>query len=384
MKITSAFDGGNIDVLAADSPDDIRLNIRIDNGSKHFQWFFFRASGVGGQALRMRLLNAGKASFPDGWIDYAAVASYDREHWFRVPTSYAQGELTIEHTPTADAVYYAYFAPYSQERHADFVAQSLLADGVRLEVLGSSLDGRDLDLLVIGEPAKDTHPPKKNCWIIARQHPGETMAEWLIEGLLQRLLDPEDPIARRLREIAVFYVVPCMNPDGAFRGHLRVNATGANLNREWLEPTAERSPEVLLVRQRMAETGVDFFLDVHGDEGLPYNFIAGPDGIPALTPELVALQKNFETALRRASPDFQSEHGYPAAAPGEANMTMATNYIAQAHGCLSMTLEQPFKDAAGTPLPEVGWSPARCRKLGVAILDALYVVRDQLCGSRAS
>ncbi len=378
MKITSAFDGGNIDVLAADSPDDIRLNIRVDNGSKHFQWFFFRASGVGNQALRMRLQNAGAASFTDGWKNYAAVASYDRKHWFRVPTSYADGELTIEHTPAADAVYYAYFAPYSQERHADVVAQSLTADGVRLEVLGSSLDGRDLDLLVIGEPAKDNQAPKKSCWIIARQHPGETMAEWLVEGLLERLLDPEDPIARRLREIAVFYVMPCMNPDGAFRGHLRVNATGANLNREWLEPTAKRSPEVLLVRQRMAETGVDFFLDVHGDEGLPYNFIAGPDGIPALTPELVALQEDFEAALRRASPDFQSEHGYPAAAPGEANMTMATNYIAQAHGCLSMTLEQPFKDTADTPLPEVGWSPARCQKLGAAILDALYVVRDSL------
>ena len=30
-----------------------------------------------------------------------------------------------------------------------------------------------------------------------------------------------------------FYIVPSMCPDGAFRGHLRTNADGQNLNREW-------------------------------------------------------------------------------------------------------------------------------------------------------
>ncbi|MEZ4380723.1 MAG: M14-type cytosolic carboxypeptidase [Nannocystaceae bacterium] len=374
MKITSAFDGGNIEVVAADQPDSIRLNIRVDNASDHFQWFYYRVSGARGEALRMRLENAGKASFTDGWEGYQAVASYDRQRWFRVPTSYADEVLTIAHTPEADAVYYAYFAPYSQERHADQIARAQRREGVRLEVLGSSCDGRDIDLLVIGEPAEG----KRACWIIARQHPGETMAEWLVEGLLERLLDPEDPVARTLRAGAVFYVVPCMNPDGAFRGHLRVNAKGANLNREWLEPTMERSPEVALVRARMEATGVDFFLDVHGDEGLPYNFIAGADGVSSLTDRQTELQADFEAALRQASPDFQSERGYPKADPGEANMTMATNYVADAFGCLSMTLEQPFKDAANHPLPEVGWSPARCRKLGVAILDALFAVRERL------
>ena len=36
-----------------------------------------------------------------------------------------------------------------------------------------------------------------------------------------------------------------MNPDGSYRGHLRTNACGANLNREWKTPTLEKSPEVL-------------------------------------------------------------------------------------------------------------------------------------------
>src|SRR5690606_23346793 len=113
--------------------------------------------------------------------------------------------------------------------------------------------------------------------------PGETMAEWWIEGMLERLLDPDDAVAGTLLERACFYVVPNMNPDGSRLGNLRTNAAGANLNREWQDPDPGRSPEVYHVRQKMRERGVDLCLDVHGDEGLPYNFIAGAEGTPGWT-----------------------------------------------------------------------------------------------------
>lgn len=374
MRITATFDAGNIEVVDASRPDDIHLRIRVDHGADHYQWFYFRVSDARGLALRMHLDNAKGSSFSPGWKDYQAVASYDRQRWFRVPTSFDGERVLIEHTPARDHVYYAYFAPYSLERHADLIGRCLADNAVRGEVLTSTLDGRDLDLLVIGEPT----PARAVCWIIARQHPGETMAEWLVDGLLARLLDNADPIARTLRERAVFYVVPNMNPDGSFRGHLRCNACGANLNREWVSPSPARSPEVLAVRARMEATGVDFFLDVHGDEELPYNFVAGPDGVDNLEPRLRALQDDFEAALRALSPDFQSEYGYPPAAPGQANLTMASNYVAHAFGCLSLTLEQPFKDALSAPYPEVGWSPERARHLGAAVLGALHAVSPRL------
>ena len=54
---------------------------------------------------------------------------------------------------------------------------------------------------------------------------------------------------------AVFYTVPNMCPDGSRRGHLRTNAAGANLNRQWAEPSAAVSPEALAVRNLMDATG---------------------------------------------------------------------------------------------------------------------------------
>lgn len=65
------------------------------------------------------------------------------------------------------------------------IAQKQLAPQAKLVMLGETLDGHDLDMLVLGEEA----PEKKKIWVIARQHPGETMAEWFIEGLLDRLTD---------------------------------------------------------------------------------------------------------------------------------------------------------------------------------------------------
>ncbi len=374
MKVSSQFDGGNIEIVDITRPDDAHLRIRLDSNSEFLQWFSFRVSEARDLPLTLHLDNAGKTSYAPGWHGYHAVATYDRQHFFRVPTRYDGDRLTISHTPTRDVVYYSYFAPYSHERHQDLIARCLATPGVRHELLGHTIEGRDLDLLCVGEPGDG----RKVCWITARQHPGETMAEWLMEGLLARLIDPEDPVARELRRRAVFYVVPNMNPDGSFRGNLRVNAAGANLNREWAAPSLERSPEVLFVRQRMEQTGVDFCLDVHGDEALPYNFIAGPDGVRSITPRIWTLQDTYEKALMRASPDFQMQHGYDAVPPGEANMTMCTTFVADHFGCLAMTLEMPFKDTLDTPHHELGWSPERCRQLGRANLDALFTVVDEL------
>jgi murein tripeptide amidase MpaA len=206
------------------------------------------------------------------------------------------------------------------------------------------------------------------------------MAEHFMDGLLARLLDPDDPVARELLRRADFWIVPNMNPDGSRRGNLRTNAAGANLNREWQSPSMDRSPEVYLVRERMRASGVDFALDVHGDEGLPYNFIAGPDGVSSVSEATNTLQSEFQAELCAANPDFQTKHGYPAGEPGTANMTMATNWIADAFGALALTLEMPFKDNADAPDLEYGWSPGRCEKLGASALSALLRVVDRLGG----
>lgn len=151
------------------------------------RWFFFRVSNVENQALTLSIMNAGKASYPEGWKDYKACCSYDRKTWRRVATTYdeAAGQLVITHTPQQNSAYFAYFAPYTLDMHMHLIAQTQLAPQTKLVMLGETLDGHDLDMLVLGTES----PEKKKIWVIGRQHPGETMAEWFVEGLLDRLTD---------------------------------------------------------------------------------------------------------------------------------------------------------------------------------------------------
>ena len=372
LKISSHFDAGAIEIVKALGTQDIQLNLRKDTHADFSQWFYFRLQGARGQACTLRILNAGEATYPDGWVDYRAVASYDRENWLRVPTDYDGQVLTIRHTPERDSVYYAYFEPYSSERHLRLLGSAETCPHIRIEDIGSTVEGRDMNMLVAGTPA----PEKRKIWVIARQHPGETMAEWLIEGMVHALMDSGNPFASRLLQHAVIYIVPNMNPDGAAHGNLRTNAAGANLNREWMDPSPERSPEVYEVRRRIHETGCDVFLDIHGDEALPYVFVAGCEMLQGFTDRQAAEQQAFVASLQQASPDFQTQFGYPSGKYNADLLKLASKYIGHTFGCVSLTLEMPFKDNALLPDVRSGWNGARSAALGRAMLQPLLNTLD--------
>ncbi len=372
LHIATAFDSGSIEVLSLDDPRNIRLHIRKDSASDFAQWFHFSLQGAAGVAVVLKFLNAGQCAYPKGWEGYSVVASHDRQNWFRIDTEYDGQVLTARTTPETQCMYFAYFEPYSWEQHLDLLGSASASPHVTQEHLGLTCQGRDMALLRVTDV--DSAVPlaeKKKIWVIARQHPGESMAEWFVEGLLERLLDGSDSVSRSLLRHCVFYVVPNMNPDGSVLGNLRTNAAGTNLNREWMDASLERSPEVFLVRRRMLDAGVDRCLDVHGDEGLPYNFVVGSEGTAGYSPRTAELEGVFKAAWLANCPDFQDDVNYGACAPGTANPTLATNWIAQQFGCLAFTIEMPFKDNAKLPDPCVGWNGERSRKLGASVLQAL-------------
>jgi murein tripeptide amidase MpaA len=367
ISIDANFDSGNIEVLSV-SGASAKLAIRKDHMSEFKQWFHFRVSGAAGRELELKITGLDTSAYPLGWPDYNCRVSEDREYWAAAPTTCAMdegdGTITVRYTPASDIAWFAYFAPYSMDRHHDLVSEAAASEGVSYQRLGETLDGQPIDYLSFGEG-------ELQVWLTARQHPGETQAEWWMEGMLEQMTDPADTVARELRKRCTFHVVPNCNPDGSRRGHLRTNAAGVNLNREWETLSAEKSPEVLAIRNKMDETGVGFAMDVHGDEAIPAVFLAGYEGIPGLTDEHYDGFVRYEQILERRTPDFQTEKGYPESKPGEANMTMCTTQVAYRFKCPAMTLEMPYKDNDDAPDAEQNWSPERCKQLGKDCMGAL-------------
>ncbi len=112
MQIRADFDSGNIQVIDASDPRRIRLAIRPDLASQHFQWFHFKVEGMAAATEhRFTLVNAGQSAYSHAWSGYQAVASYDGERWFRVPSQYDADGLHFQLEPEESEVRFAYFSP---------------------------------------------------------------------------------------------------------------------------------------------------------------------------------------------------------------------------------------------------------------------------------
>jgi murein tripeptide amidase MpaA len=377
MEIDATFDGGSILVLdeeEAGGGGEVPLELRADNATDLRQWFCFRVSGEPGERQAFRIENAGAAEYPAGWEDYRVCASYDGEDWFRVPTRYDGGVLSFRHTPVRRSLTYACFAPYPYSRHRRLIGRAARSRIARVEVLGHSVQGRPISAITFGQRSASS----LRVWMIARQHPGETMAEWCAEGIVHRLLDERDPVSAALREDAEITVVPCVNLDGGVLGNHRTNAAGRDLNRSWDAPDPVQSPEVLAIRSAILESGADMFLDIHGDEALPYAFAAGCEGNPGYDDRLANLETEFLAQLEAADPAFQTEKGYDPDPPGEADLFCAANWVSERFDCLAFTLEMPFKDDANHPDRRRGWSPGKSEAFGRSLLEAVLLTLPSL------
>ena len=419
-QFSSAFDSGNGELVSA-TIDTCTVNMRAEpfteaDNRAHIQWFHFRISNAKNLPLKINIANAGTASYPDGWHHYKCFISCDRRIWTRVQsTTYnsTTGELIVDfgiepNGVPGQCVYFAYFVPHSYENHLDLVGDAVVSENVGLITLGTTNDGRPLDCLRFNGDGSDSFVPetpfagtseedanavarlnenksqwersggdKRIIWVIARQHPGESMASWWMEGFFGRLLDNEDPVTKKLLNRCTIYVVPNMNPDGSIRGHLRTNAKGANLNREWANPQLNYSPEVFHVRNKMDETGVDLMLDVHGDEAEPYCFIVGGEGTPGWDDDRAATQKQFKEKYAQACPDFQCVFPLEYGSAPAGNVVTAKTQIAVRYNAVGMTLEMPFTDNIQLKQPD-GWTVGRSKKLGAAALDAILEVAARL------
>ena len=366
IRIDSAFDSGNIEVLSVNGAT-ATLAIPKDTNSEFKQWFHFRVAGAAGRELELRITGLEESAYPGGWPDYDACVSEDRDYWGRAPSSYDRdiegGTLTIRYTPASDIAWFAW--PYSMERHHDLIAEAAASEGVDHVHLGTTLDGQLLDALEMGDG-------EYKVWLYARQHPGETQAEWWMEGALEVLTDPADSVGRELRAVVCIWCPIAIPTDRARQPARR--AAGTNLNREWADPTPEKSPEVLAIRNRMDETGVDFAMDVHGDErsrspSLPATR-ASPRG-PTPTVNAISLRGDVRSAHARLPDRIRLYQGRTGQGQfGDEHEPGRRRFGATA------TLEMPYKDNKANPEPEQGWSPERCKILARDCLAALLEFLD--------
>lgn len=364
--IQAPADNGNIIALETSDPANIHVKIREDNNRpEHFEWFNFTLQGEKGQPHVVYIDNAGKVSFPDWEYEghYEVYASYNKNDWFHLPTTYdaENGQLCITvDSLEQDEIQFAFFPAYNYARHLELIDIAHNTEHCEVTHLGKTTfeKGRDITLLTFGTPAAE----KKEIWLIARQHPGEPQSEWYAEQLVLSLAEKDASFFEKF----TVRLVPNMNPDGTYLGNLRTNGNGIDLNRQWREPSAETCPEVYLVLEKMKETGVDFFMDIHSDEAASEVFF--PDLIPggSETRPFVELYKKQNSQIGSLNYDAESGLECP---PMESTLDIAEGRIGALFNCPAFTLEMPIKN----------WSIDKCYGLArefFVVLDELYAAPD--------
>ncbi|HET6621920.1 MAG TPA: M14-type cytosolic carboxypeptidase [Dongiaceae bacterium] len=378
MRVSAEFYGGNIEFLGIAPGKDVGLAIRPDPIPGFRQWFYFSIASAPREVRRLVITNADEALVPMGWPGYQAFRSLDNSTWTRVPTTYADGRLVIEHVSAAGPVWYAYFPPYLEADRDRLLAFCRADARASVAVLAQVGPHDALDLVEIGSEAPDA----LHVWAVCRQHPGEVQASWWADGFLRRLLDPADAEALDVLRRARVHIVPNMNPDGSRAGFHRCNRHGVNLNAAWNSSTVETSPAVRAVLDRVAVTGIDFCLDVHADEELPYVFVANVDRIVPPPSGIAAICDSFQTELGSADPAFRPRSGYVRPHTLAAPLSFCSPHIMHAFQAPALTLELPYKMVEDPSGRISEYAVPGCIATGCASLTALSRVLEDVAALR--
>ncbi len=133
--------------------------------------------------------------------------------------------------------------------------------------IGQTVQGRPLEIVRVGKPGAPYR-----VFIRARAHPWEAGGNWVVEGLINRLLQSDADASKFLERYCV-YILPLANKDGVARGLTRFNLQGKDLNRDWNKPAdPQLAPENAALErwlERMIETGQrpHLALELHNDGG---------------------------------------------------------------------------------------------------------------------
>ena len=305
----SRFESGNLlCAFRGDNDNSYQLYLQNDtNTTGYIQWFFFRVSNTKkGKRINFNIINMLRKTclYQSGMkIMVYSTKQAEKENigWHRdcINVMYYPNNLYVFNQTTErkrllysltfdyefkydnDIVYFANCIPYFYSTLMKELNKYELDEEnypfFHRKTLCSTLGGNDLDMFTINsyyDIYKSIGPSyqdkRKGIVLIARQHPGETVGSYVMQGCIDFLMGNSDE-AKKLRDIYIIKVVPMMNPDGVLVGNSRTSFAGCDLNRRWLKPNEIIHPEVYYTKEMIlklaSQREIAFICDFHGHFG---------------------------------------------------------------------------------------------------------------------
>jgi len=225
VRVDCDFPGGNVVVEGIDA-DVVRLRPDLRDTTTWWFYWYFRVRGAEGRTLRFEFTDGqpvgvrGPAVTTDEgktWRWHGADRGSARSFSYRFPA----GQTDVR---------FAYTIPYLQTDWQRFLAAHKENPRLRSDVLCRSRHRRQVECLYVGTLDRE---PRHRILLAARHHACETMASFVVEGLLETVLAGETEEGRWLAENVEMLVVPFVDKDGVEEGDQGKNRRPRDHNRDY-------------------------------------------------------------------------------------------------------------------------------------------------------
>lgn len=271
--VNTAFENGSPFDWKLDSNNTIRIGLIYDherssvnraNGHWHFQVQAEPGTDVTIVLTNFENIWNGRLGFPVSGKTNCMV-SKDGKKWSHIAGEFKDGSLTFKVHFDTDKLFFASVEPYRISDLDRFISRIKSNPRISVSTVGKTPEGRPLEIIRVGDP----NAPHA-VFLRGRAHAWEPAGNWIIEGLVNSLLEKEG--AKYLKKYCV-YIMPMANKDGVARGRTRFNTQGVDLNRKWDAPAdSVYAPEKYAFEKwlkMMIAKGKkpDLAIDLHNDQG---------------------------------------------------------------------------------------------------------------------
>ena len=193
----------------------------------------------------------------------------DTEFFFTLSFCYHVNKNNIN-----SPIYFALCFPYTFSTLQDYLHKLSVTktnkNKIKFSTLNKTICGNPLDILYITNFAstQGVINARQSIIFTARVHPGETSGSYVIESVINNLLNNSEQ-SNNLLDKYIFKIIPMLNPDGVIHGHYRNNILGKDLNRMWQDPRDNETPTIYYLKKLISINKPFFFCDFHGHSNMP-------------------------------------------------------------------------------------------------------------------
>jgi hypothetical protein len=288
IEISSDFPGGNI-VINKISQDTVWLKSDLSFTEGDWFYWYFKASNISGKKITFCFEQK------NAFTKYGPAYSLNNDYTWKW---YGENRIenncfTYSFSEQDTTVYFCLSFPYTGKHLNGFILDLNNKELLSVDTLCLSPEKRVIEKITI---SPSITKPSIKVLITARHHSCEMIANYVLEGIIESVLNEKN--LEYLRENVEFLIVPFMDKDGVENGEQGKNRIPRDHNRDYNNKSVYNSTAALRVLiPEWSEGKLEIALDMHcpwiRGKGNEYIYLVG-NSTPVIEKEQVSFSKLLE------------------------------------------------------------------------------------------